>query len=168
MQKSRMCSSCARSHWYVQFHWLICPTNQISGPKRLLTEVEQIIVVQSVLHQPGIYLHEVQKCAFFCYWKCVMFQPFVELFHDLRPIPPHTHYAAQWQCTFEDRSWLEYLLLTPKHFFGLMKLVLTEDDCIRQYGYSLRGVTPVSLKLQVGGKRISTIPVLTSPAHDKW
>ena len=39
----------------------VAPTEQIIGPQELLTEFEQLSVVQSVLHQPGIYLHEVQN-----------------------------------------------------------------------------------------------------------
>ena len=48
-----------------------------------------------------------------------------------------------------------------------MLVFLDETDCekrnsIRQFGYGLRGITPVTHKLDIYGKRISAIGVMTT------
>ena len=56
----------------------------------------------------------------------------------------------------------EISIFDPNMLLWINETGSDRRNCIRQYGYSLRGVTPVSYQLRVGGKRISAIPILST------
>lgn len=60
------------------------------------------------------------------------------------------------------RFMVEILAFDPNMLLWIDETGSDRRNCIRQYGYSLRGVTPVSHQLRVDGKRISAIPILST------
>ena len=56
----------------------------------------------------------------------------------------------------------EISIFDPNMLLWIDETGYDRRNCIRQYGYSLRGVTPVSHQLRVGGKCISAIPILST------
>ena len=63
----------------------------------------------------------------------------------------------------EQSIYLKYRNSSLRCLCSLMKLGRTAlTPLIRKYGYGLRGLTPISYRLCLGGKRISAIGVLTT------
>ena len=141
----------------------VAPTKQNNGPQRLLSEDEQLIVVQSVIHQPGVYLHEVQNVLFCATGKHVDVSTICRTLSRLGFTRQKLQVVAlQRSEELRLKFMAEISAFDPNTLLWIDETGSNRRDCIRQYGYSLRGVTPVSHKLQVGGKRISAIPILST------
>ena len=56
----------------------------------------------------------------------------------------------------------EILEFKPEMLVFIDETVSDRRNAIRKFGYGLRGLTPVSHRLCLGGKRISAIGVLTT------
>ena len=141
----------------------VAPAKHTNGPQRLLTEFEQLTVVQSVLHQPGIYLHEVQSQLFSATGKCVHVSTICRTLSRLGLTRQKMQIIALQQSEeLRLKFMAEISAFDPNMLLWIDETGSDRRNCIRQYGYSLRGVTPVSHKLRVGGKRISAIPILST------
>jgi len=107
---------------------LVTPTKQSTNPQRLLTEVEWTGNCSTVCVTPTWGMPTQSASVFFVQLETVyMFQPLICF--PRQKIQVIALQQSAWS------SWLKYLLLTLKHFFGLMNLVPYWRDCIGQYGY---------------------------------
>ena len=135
-------------------------TQHRPGPKRKLSEFEEITVLQSLLDRPGTYLREVQ-----------------EELHDITGTwidCSICRLAKSWGLSRQklarvaiQRSDTKMAEFVVEQFDPNMLLFVDETGSdrrneVRRYGYSLKGITPRDYKLNVYGRRTSAIGVLSS------
>ena len=119
--------------------------------------------MQSVLHQPGIYLHEVQNQLHCATGKLVHVSTICRTLSRLGLTRQKMRVIALQQSEeLRLRFMAEISIFDPNMLLWIDETGSDRRNCIGQYGYSLRGVTPVSHQLRVGGKHISAIPILST------
>ena len=130
------------------------------GPERKLSEFEELTILQSFLNNPGIYLKVQEElldvtrtwvsCATVCRTRLDITRQKMKKIAIRCSEALRAKYMAEIEAFDPD-----------------MLVFLDETGCdrrnqIRQFGYGLRGITPVTHKLVTYGKRISAIDVMTT------
>lgn len=138
----------------------IIPCKQRHGPLPAMNEFEELTVLELLLNNPSMYLQEVQEellrvtgsmydCATIC-----------RAIKRLGMTRKKLGFVAMRRCHIQRARYLSEILdFNPK---TLIFVDESRRNEVRRYGYSLRGLTPVSHKLCVHGKRLSVIGILTS------
>ena len=143
------------------------PTPHKNGPDRLLSDYEQLIVLKSIIGDPGIYLHELQGilqdavgsvsistiCRTLKYMDCS------------RQVIRHV--ATQQSDELRAKFMAEVSMYDPYMFLWIDESGCDRRNYMRKYGYSIRGIPPVDHRLLIRGIRYSAIPVMSaSGIHD--
>ncbi len=141
----------------------VSPVSQQHGPPRTLDALEEMTLVQSLLNKPDMYLQELKQELIQVTGTNVSLSTVCRTLKRLGFSRKKLRHIAVQRS--EERR-LEFM--EEMAYFNSDMLVWT-DECgsdrrneIRKYGYSLRGMTPVSYKFFSRGKRLSAIPVLTT------
>ena len=137
--------------------------NQRHGPLPSLSDFEELTVLQTLLDKPGLYLREVQQelydvtsswydCSTLCRTakRLGLSRQKMKLVAIQRSDVRRAEYLS------------EILEFKPEMLVFIDETVSDRRNAIRKFGYGLRGLTPVSHRLCLGGKRISAIGVLTT------
>ena len=131
----------------------VVPKEYIRGPDRMLSEFEQFTILQTFVHRPTFYLHEVQRDLFDAtgIWASYSTRQQGFTYKKVRIIAlQRSEYMA------------EISQYDPEMLMWLDETGSDRRKSIRTHGYSLRGMSPQSIQLRVGGKRVSAIPVMTT------
>ena len=141
----------------------IAPKNQRHGPLPAMSEFEEVTLLQTLLDTPSLYLHEVQKelhditgsfydCATIC-----------RAIKRLGLSRKKMRRVALQRCELKRAEFIsEVLEFDPSMLVFVDETGSDRRNSVRKYGYSLRGMTPVTHQLCVYGKRMSAIGVLTT------
>ena len=132
------------------------------GPPRKLSEFEELTVLESFFKYPGIYLREVQELIRLtgttvdCSTICRTAKRLGLTRQKMRKIAVKQ----------SDAKRAEYMV-GIEVFDPEMLVFIDETGCdkrnlVRQYGYGVRGLTPVTHKFVVHGKRVSAIGIMTT------
>lgn len=104
--------------------------------------------MQSVLHQPGIYLHEVQNQLYCATGKLVHVSTICRTLSQLGLTRQKMRVIALQQSEeLRLRFMAEISIFDPNMLLWIDETGSDQRNCIRQYGYPLRRVTPVSHQL---------------------
>ena len=140
----------------------VIPCKQRHGPLPAMTEFEELTVLELLLNNPSMYLQEVQEelsrvtgsvydCATIC-----------RTIKRLGMTRKKLGFVAIQRCDIQRARYLSQILdFDPKTLIFIDETGSTRRNEVRKYGYSLCGLTPVSHKLRVYGKRLSAIGILT-------
>ena len=133
------------------------------GPERKLSEFEELTILQSFLNNPGIYLNEVQEELLdvtgkwvSCATVCRTAQRLGLTRQKMKKI------AIRRSEVLRAKYMAEIEAFDPDMLVFLDETGCDRRNQIRQFGYGLRGITPVTHKLVTYGKRISAIGVMTT------
>ena len=131
----------------------------------VLTEIDKIIIIESVLDKPDILLREIQKTLTSETGTRVDIST-IWRFLQISNITRQKMVMIAKQRSDILRA--EYLL-DMKAFQGHPEMLVFVDEtgadrrnCLRRYGYSLRGQPAISKKLLVRGQRVSAIAAMST------
>lgn len=131
-------------------------------PNKKLTSPVQLTILHTVLQHPDYYLHEIQNevciltgvnisvsslCSFLR--KCNFTRQRLRLI------------ASQRDSEIRQQFAVDVSLYKPEMCIFIDESGSDNRDCIRRYGYSVRGKPPKSCRLLVRGERLSAIAAMT-------
>ena len=130
-----------------QFHATgsVVPTAQKRGPDKLLSDFEQFTILQTLIHKPTSYLHEVQDQLFEVTGVWVHASTICRMIKE-------QGFTRKRVCRIA-------LQQSEQLRIQFMAEISMYDP---EYGYLLRGMPAQIHQLHVGGRRLSAIPVLTT------
>ncbi len=141
----------------------VSPKESRHRPPRKLSEFEEVTVLQTLLTNPGIYLHEVQS-------------ELLDITGTWIDCSTICRYARRWGMSRQkmtrvalqrsDAKCAEFIAEMMQ--FDTNMFVFVDEtgsdrrNSIREFGYGFKSIPPVSYNLRVYGKRISAIGVLST------
>ena len=140
------------------------------GPLKKLSEAEQLILLQILFKNPGIYLDEIKEKLQESSGLSVAHSTICVEVHELELTRQKMSFIMSRRC--QDR-WAEFLcqvMNVPARMFVFVdETGSNQRDLHREHGYGLRGTTPINLKFQtVKGKRISVIAAMSTNGIDDF
>lgn len=140
----------------------VSPKEYRHGPLTKLSEFEEITVLQSLLGNPGMYLHEVQRellditgtwidCSTLCHYA-----------HCWGLTRQMTQVALQRSEVKRAEYLAEITQFDPNMLIFVDETGSDRRNSVLTFRYGLKGTPPVNYHLQVYGKRISAIGMLSS------
>ena len=133
------------------------------GPERKLSEFEELTVLQSFLNNPGVHLNEVQQELLDITGTWVSLATICKTAHRLGLTRQKMKkIAIRRSEVLRAKYMAEIEAFDPDMLVFLDETGCDKRNSIRQFGYGLRGITPVIHKLDTYGKRISAIGVMTT------
>ena len=141
----------------------VSPASQRHGPPKRLDAFEEMSHVQSLVNKPDMYLEELRQELIQATGTDVSLSTICRTLKYLGFSRKKLRHIAMQRSEEKRIEFMEEMA-----YLNADMLVWT-DECgsdrrneIRKYGYSLRGMTPVSYKLVSHGKGFSAIPVVTT------
>jgi transposase len=136
------------------------PTHHCHGPKRLLGEYEQLFLLQTILRNPGIYLHEIKAKVKAKFGVAVGSSTICKALKHMgcsRQVIQHI--AIQRNEQLRAKFMAEISKYDPSMLIWLDESGCDRRHSARKWGYSLRGMPPRDHRLLVRGTRYSAVPV---------
>ena len=137
----------------------VSPVSQQHGPPRTLDSFEEMTLIQSLLNKPDMYLEELRQELLQVTGVEVSLSTVCRSLKRLdfsRKRLRHITVQRSEERRLEFQEEIAYLNADMHVWTDARR------NEIRKYGYSLRGMTPVSYNFINRGKRFSAIPVLTT------
>ena len=131
-------------------------------PAYKITTAVQFSVAHAVLRRPGIYLRELQWEIADEYGDYVSQSAICRFLHKSGFTRQKLKIAAQQRDTvLRSKFVLDASLYAPEMLIFIDETGSDRRDCIRRYGYSLRGKPLVSHRFLVRGERINSIAFMS-------
>jgi len=128
----------------------------------VLSEFEQWILIQSIIHTPTIFLHEMQHKLYTTTGRNVHVSTICRTLKHLGITRQKVKVIAlQRSEDLRIKFMAEVSAFEPQMFIWIDETGMDRRNAIRSYGYSIRGLTPQTCCLKAGGKRISAIALMT-------
>lgn len=138
------------------------PAKQRHGPEQLLSEFEQLTVLQSMIDHPGIYLTELQQLLYDATGTWVHVSTICRTVHHLGFTRKRLqHIALQRSDELRAQFMAEISVFNPSMLVWVDETGFRRRNSIRTYGYSLRGMRATDYQLSVGQKSINAIAVMS-------
>ena len=138
------------------------PASRRNGAQRLLGEVEQLRLLQIVLRNPGIYLHEVQQQLLEAYGVQIHVSTICRTLKFMGCTRQAIrHVALQRSDVLRAKFMAEVSVYDPNMLIWLDESGCDRRNSTRKYGYSIRGIRPVDHRILIRGTRYSAIPVMS-------
>ena len=148
----------------------ILPNDSVHGPRKLLGDHEQLILLQLILSRPGVYLHELQTELLNKFGVTVSAPTICRTLKFMGCTRQSMHHVA-----IQRSDMLRAKFMAEISAYDLSMLIwLDETGCdrrhtIRKYGYSIRGLPLSDHRLLVRGIRYTAIPIVsTDGIHDVY
>ena len=144
------------------------PQEKTNGPRHLLGDFEQIIILRLILENPGIYLHELAD-------------ELQDVFGVTISVPTVCRTLKSMGCSRQvmrqialqrSESLRAHFMSEVSVYDPAMLVWLDESGCdrrhaARKYGYSIRGIPVCDHRILIRGKRYTSIPILSMQGiHD--
>ena len=138
------------------------PSSRKNGPDRLISEFDELVLVQCVSEKPSMYLHELQNELFCATGTWVDCATVCRTLKRLGFSRKKIRYVALQQSEEQRITFMaEMVALNPQMLIWIDETGCERRNLIRKFGYSLRGAPPQDFALKVGGKRYSAITVMS-------
>ena len=138
------------------------PRKQKHGPELLLSEFEQITVLQSMIDRPGIFLIELQQHLNEVTGTTVHISTICRTVHRLGFTRKCLqHIALQRSDEKRAEFMAEISTFDPSTLIWVDETGFRRRNSVRAYGYSLRGMRATDYQLRVGQKSINAIAVMS-------
>ena len=140
------------------------PLSRRNGAQRLLGDLEQLRLLQIVLRNPGIYLHEVQLQLQEAYGVKIHVSTIIlcrtlKFMGCTRQVIRHV--ALQRSEVVRAKFMAKVSVYDPSMLIWIDESGCDRRNSTRKYGYSVRGIHPVDHRLLIRGTRYSAIPVMS-------
>ena len=138
----------------------LCPKD--ARPNKKLSKTVQLIILHTVLQQPGIYLRELQMEVLILSGVDISVSLLCTFLHSAN----FMHQRMQIVAKQQDKELREQFAVDVS-LYKLHMLVFVDEigsdcqDAMKRYGYSLRSRPPRSCRFLVRGERISVITAMT-------
>ena len=135
---------------------------QRHGPLPSMSEFEEITILEMLLKKPSMYLREVQHEILRITGSCYDCATICRTIKRLGMTRQKMRLVARQRCDIQRARYIsEVMEFNPKSLIFIDETGSNRRNTIHKYGYSLQGMTPVSYKFTVYGKRLSAIGILT-------
>lgn len=139
------------------------PTKQQHGPQCLLTEFEQVSILQSLANRPTMYLEELQSELYDLTGTWVHISTICRTVHRLGLTRKRVQRVAlQCREELQLQFMAEISMFEPEMIIWVDETGSSRRNAVRSYGYSLKGMRAVSHKLSVSGRRINAIGAIST------
>ena len=139
------------------------PKQQKHGPERMLDQFEEFTVLQSLLNNPGIYLREVQEELYEATGKWASCATVCRTEKRLGLTRQKMKRVAIGRSEVLRGQYMADIdVFDPNMLVFVDETGCDRQNLIRQFGYGLQGITPVTHQLIAYGQRISAIGVMTT------
>lgn len=140
----------------------ISPKLQRHGPLPAMSEFEEITLLEMLLNKPSMYLREVQQEILRTTGSCYDCATFCRAIKRLGMTRKKIRHVAIQMCDVKRARYISEIMdFDPKTLIFIDETGSNRRNTVRKFGYSLQGMTPVSHKFTVYGKRLSAIGILT-------
>lgn len=140
------------------------------GPPKLLGDFEQIVLLRLITEYPGIYLHEIKSKILTRFGVTVSVATICRLLRFMgctRQVIKHI--AVQRSDELRAKFMADVSVYDPSMLIWVDESGCDRRNCMRKWGYSVRGLPPQDHRLLVRGTRYSAIPVVTVEGiHDVY
>lgn len=138
------------------------PQKHRHGPEQILSDFEQITVLQSMIDRPGICLSELQQQLSDATGTWVHISTLCRTVHRLGFTRKRLQHIAL-QCSEERRAqyMAEISIFDPSMLVWVDETGFRRRNSIRAYGYSLRGMRATDYQLKMGQKNINAIGIMS-------
>ena len=127
-----------------------------------MSEFEELTILEMLLEKPSMYLREVQQellCITRSWYDCATICRAVKRLGMTRQ---KLRLVARQRCDIQRARYISRIMeFNPHSLIFIDETGSNRRNAIRKYGYGLQGITPVSHKFTVYGKRLSAIGILT-------
>jgi transposase len=139
------------------------PSKQRHGPPCVLSEFEQISLLQSLVNKPTMYLEELQSELYELTGTWVHVSTICRTVQHLRLTRKKVQRIAL-QCSEELQLQFmaEISMFDPEMIIWVDETGSARRNSVRSYGYSLKGMRAVSHELRVSGQRINAIGAMST------
>ena len=139
------------------------PTEQKHGPERKLDAFEEMTLVQSLMNKPSAYLDELQTDLYNISGTVVSLSTICRTLQRLGFTRKKLQHVVLRRSEIDRAEFVELMTyIDPNMIVWVDETGSTRREGIRSYGYSLRGMTPVSFKVEIRGKRYSVITAMST------
>lgn len=141
----------------------VTPISYTSGPTRLLRSPEEFCIIESLMTRPEIYLEELQRELYFNTGTWASISTIFRTIHRLGYTRKRLQQVAlQRNECLRDEFMKEMNYLDANMIVWLDETGSDKRSERRKFGYHLRGMTPRVYKLNIRGKRISSIAIMST------
>ena len=132
------------------------------GPKGLLGDYEQVVILHTLLARPGIYLSEIQDELFNHFGVLVSVPTICRTLKQMGCTRQTMHHVAiQRSDAMRAKFMAEISVYDPAMLVWLDETGCDRRNTTRKYGYSIRGMPISDHHLLVRGTRYTAIPVIS-------
>lgn len=138
------------------------PQQHRNGPQRILTDFEELTLVNLVLTRPGIYLYELQRELLMttgtevdCWTICRLFKRLGITRQKIKRI------ALQRSEEKRGEFMAEMMMYDTSMLLWVDETGCDRRKLVRDYGYGIRGIPPRDRTLKLSGKRYSVIAAIS-------
>ena len=148
----------------------VLPKESAHGPKKLLGDHEQVVVLQLILSTPGFYLQELQAELLKKFGVPVSVPTICRTLRFMGCTRQSMHHVAiQRSDILRARFMAEISLYDPEMLIWLDETGCDRRHTVRKYGYSIRGLPLCDHRLLVRGTRYTAIPIISmAGVHDVY
>lgn len=146
------------------------PVNHRHGPPKTLGDLEQLKVLRLINKNPGIYLEELKGKLSMNFGITVSSATICRTLHFMGcSRQAIQHIALQRNDRLRAKFMAEITIYDPSMLIWIDESGCDRRDSTRNYGYSIRGITPRDHRLLARGKRYSAIPIMSVEGiHDVY
>ena len=138
------------------------PVKQRHGPECMLSDFEQVIVMQLLLEKPSAYLSELQQHLYDTTGTWVHVSTICRTVYRLGYTRKRLqHIALQRSDDLRAQYMAEISLFDPCTLVWVDESGFRQRNSIRAYGYSLRGLRAEDHQLKLGKSRINAIGIMS-------
>lgn len=139
------------------------PSAKRNGPSRLLCEFEELLLVQLILSQPGIYLRELQQQLHESSGCWADISTICRTVHRLGMTRQRIKRLSLRRCEIKRAEfWAEMAAFDTDMMLWVDETGCDRRNSLRKYGYGIRGQPPQDYSLVLRGKRYSAIAILST------
>ena len=148
----------------------VTPRKGVCGPKKLLGDYEQLVLLQLILNRPGIYLQELQTNLLEKFMVPVSVPTICRTLRFMGCTRQSMHHVAiQRSDMLRARFMAEISVYDPAMLIWIDETACDKRHTVRKYGYSIRGLPLSDHRLLVRGIRYTAIPVVSIEGiHDVY
>ena len=141
----------------------VSPESYQHGPERMLGTPEECCIIESLMANPSIYLSELQQDLFNTTGIWASTSTIFRTIRRLGFTRKKLRHVAIQQSELKRRAFMEEVSYLKASMIVWLDETGTDKRRERRlFGYHLRGITPTSYKLNMHGKRLSSIAIMST------
>lgn len=133
------------------------------GPEKKLSEVEQLALIQVVFDKPGIYLEEIQRSMQDLVGVRVSIGQICTEVKEMGLTRQKLHFIVSRRSEEKRAEFMNEVQCIPASMLVFVDETGSDQrEQHRLHGYGLRGITPMNIKFEGRGRRVSAIAAMTT------